>query len=112
MAKSNLAVSTGHIRVLVVYIYIYLLERFTPQSTVLGCLVFTSRATTLLVFPLENTRTYPTPPSFLSFLLPLLSLHDCLLPLSPFPIQGDQKLGWYWRESPVDRTFRGNRDHS
>lgn len=70
MAKSNLAVSTGHIRVLVVYIYIYLLERFTPQSTVLGCLVFTSRATTLLVFPLENTRTYPTPPSFLSFLLP------------------------------------------
>lgn len=64
VAKSNLA-HTWCTR----YIDIYLLGRFTPQSTVLGCLVFTSRATTLLVFPLENTRTYPRA----SFLSPFLS---------------------------------------
>lgn len=112
VAKSNLAVSTWHIRgVLGVYIdiYIYLLGRFTPQSTVLGCLVFTSRATTLLVFPLENTRT------FLSLFLSTIDFHSTIVSYLYRPFQFKERPGisrWYWRESPVDRTFRGNRDHS
>ena len=65
------------VRTCVRYIDIYLLGRFTPQSTV-GCLVFTSRAMTLLVFLQEDTHIPARPFLSLSFCLRVL----CRLSLS------------------------------